>query len=392
MAAASRLAANQPVYLVDTTLRDGEQTAGVVFSHQEKLRIAQLLDEVGIDQIEAGIPAMGTEEAAVLKAIVRLNLRASILGWARATIADVQACIDCGVDAVEISSPVSDLHIQTKLGSSRATVLDNTAKAVAYAKRQGLYTSVGAEDASRCDRAFLLQYAQAVKQAGADRLRYCDTVGLLNPLALYEEITWLRQQTDIALEIHTHNDFGMATANAVAGFLAGGRFIDCTVNGLGERAGNAALEEVILALNKTCGLKQRYVTDKIRPLCEFTANAAGRPLPAAKPIVGSSIFRHESGIHADGILKDASLYEAFAPETVGTRREIVIGKHSGTAAVAHALQRLGFNTEPEFATYLLPKVRSQAIAVKRSLTAAELQTLANQWLPCYQMSLVARVT
>lgn len=384
MAPASKLAANKPVYLVDTTLRDGEQTAGVVFSRQEKIRIAQLLDEIGIDQIEAGIPVMGDEEAAVLKAIVRLNLRASILGWARASIADIEACIACGVDAVEISSPVSDIHIQTKLRSSREAVLENTVKAVDYAKRQGLYISVGAEDASRCDSAFLLRYAQAVKQAGAKRLRYCDTIGLLNPIALFEKITRLRSQAAIAIEIHTHNDFGMATANAVAGFLAGASFIDCTVNGLGERAGNAALEEVIFALRKTCRCELDYNIGKLRPLCELTAKASGRPLSVAKPIVGSNIFHHESGIHADGILKAVSLYEAFSPAEVGARREIIIGKHSGAAAVIHALEQLKLNVDPGFAAYLLPKIRARAVQEKRPLSPNDLRELTAKWLPRYR--------
>ncbi|MDF2500178.1 MAG: leuA 6 [Anaerosporomusa subterranea] len=379
-----RVAETKAVYLVDTTLRDGEQTAGVVFSHQEKVRIAQLLDEIGVEQIEAGIPIMGKEESDAIKAIVRLNLQASILGWARAAISDVQACIACGVDAVEISSPTSDIHIQHKLRSSREAVLENTVKAVEYAKREGLYISVGAEDASRSDNSFLLQYAQAVKQAGAQRLRYCDTIGLLNPIAVFEQIKWLREQIDIDIEIHTHNDFGMATANAVAGFLGGARFIDCTVNGLGERAGNAALEEVIFALRQTCQMNLPYDSTKLRPLCEFTAKASDRTLPVDKAIVGSNVFHHESGIHTNGILKSHSLYEAFAPEEVGLKRKIIIGKHSGTSAVEHRLQSLGILAESGFAAYLLPQIRAKAVELKRSPSPAELDRLVAEWLPRYE--------
>jgi homocitrate synthase NifV len=384
MLPSKKMAANKAVYLVDTTLRDGEQTAGVVFSHQEKLRIAQMLDEIGVEQIEAGIPIMGKEEADAIKAIVRLNLQASILGWARAAIPDVQACIACGVDAVEISSPTSDIHIQHKLGSSREAVLENTAKAVDYAKREGLYISVGAEDASRSDNAFLLQYAQTVKQAGAQRLRYCDTIGLLNPIAVFEQIKWLRAQIDIDIEIHTHNDFGMATANAIAGFLGGARFIDCTANGLGERAGNAALEEVIFALRQTCQINHSYNSAKLRSLCEFTAKASGRTLPVAKAIVGSNIFHHESGIHTDGILKSPALYEAFSPEEVGAERKIIIGKHCGTAAILHTLRQLGLTVDPEFAACLLPRIRAKAVQKKRPLLTDELQELAVKWLPQYK--------
>lgn len=374
------------VYLVDTTLRDGEQTAGVVFSHQEKVRIAQLLDEVGVEQIEAGVPIMGKEEADAIKAIVCLNLRASILGWARATIPDVQACIACGVDAIEISSPTSDLHIQHKLHSTREAVLENTVKAVEYAKREGLYISVGAEDASRSENSFLLQYIQSVRQAGANRIRYCDTIGLLNPISLFEQIKWLHEQVDIDIEIHTHNDFGMATANAIAGFLGGAKYIDCTVNGLGERAGNAALEEVILALKQTCHAKVSYDITKLKPLCEFVANASDRTLPVDKAIVGSNIFHHESGIHADGILKSHVLYEAFDPEEVGLERKIIIGKHSGASAVEHRLQALGIPVESGFASYLLPRIREKTVELKRPPSPTELRLLAAKWLPRFALN------
>lgn len=381
MFAETRLAAKQNVYLIDTTLRDGEQTAGVVFSYQEKIRIAQMLDDVGVDQIEAGIPAMGVAEAAVIKAIVRLNLKASILGWARATAGDIQACIACGVDAIEISSPTSDIHIRNKLRSTREAVLESTVAAVEYARREGLYVSVGAEDASRSDPLFLAEYAAAIKQAGAQRLRYCDTVGLLNPIALFERVKMLREMTEMDIEIHTHNDFGMATANAVAGYLAGAKYLDCTVNGLGERAGNAALEELILALRHSCGVELPYQTIKLKTLCEYVAGASNRPLPIDKAIVGGNIFHHESGIHADGILKSYALYEAFAPEEVGLERKIVIGKHSGATAVEHRLKELGLPVNSEFARCLLPRIRAKAAEFKRPLADSELIKLTMEFFP-----------
>lgn len=376
--------APQVVFLVDTTLRDGEQTAGVVFSHQEKLRIAQQLDDIGIDQIEAGIPVMGEEEAAAVKAIVRLNLKASILGWARATVKDVQACIACGVDAVEISSPTSDIHIQHKLSSSREIVLEHTVKAVEYARREGLYVSVGAEDASRSDNIFLLQYAQAVKQAGANRLRYCDTIGLMDPVTICERIKWLHEQTDLAIEVHTHNDLGMATANAIAGYMGGAAFIDCTVNGLGERAGNAALEEVIFALKYARHLAVAYDSTKLKALCEYVASASERALSIDKAIVGSNIFHHESGIHTDGILKSHALYETFTPEEVGLERKIVIGKHSGTAAIENWLREQGLPVGRDFASFILPHIRAKSIELKRPPSPSELQQLVRLWLPQYR--------
>ena len=203
-------------------------------------------------------------------------------------------------------------------------------------------------------------------------------------MSYLKQIKWLREQIDIDIEIHTHNDFGMATANAIAGFLGGARFIDCTVNGLGERAGNAALEEVIFALRQTCHITLPYNSAKLRPLCEFTAKASDRTLPVDKAIVGSNVFHHESGIHTDGILKSHSLYEAFTPEEVGLERKIIIGKHSGTAAVEHRLQSMGILAESGFAAFLLPQIRAKTVELKHPPSPAELNQLVADWLPHYE--------
>ncbi|MGB9682826.1 MAG: homoaconitate hydratase, partial [bacterium] len=229
------------IKLVDTTLRDGEQTAGVVFSKGEKIQIARMLDEIGIHQIEAGIPVMGGDEAEAIKAITKLKLKASIMGWNRAVISDVEASLRCGVDAVAISISTSDIHIQYKLQKSREWVLDSMAKATEFAKREGVYISVSAEDASRTDMDFLVQFATVAKQAGADRIRFCDTVGIMDPFKMYDTIKVLIEKVSIPIEMHTHNDFGMATANTLAGIKAGATYAGVTINGLGERAGNAAL-------------------------------------------------------------------------------------------------------------------------------------------------------
>ncbi|MDP4126687.1 MAG: homoaconitate hydratase, partial [Bacillota bacterium] len=225
--------------IVDTTLRDGEQTAGVVFANQEKLRIARLLDEVGVQQIEAGVPVMGGDEKKAISDIVKLGLKASIMGWNRAVVSDIETSLACGVDAVAISISTSDIHIEHKLMTTREDVLERMIKATTFAKSQGLYISVNAEDASRTDMDFLVQFAREAKKAGANRLRYCDTVGILDPFTTYDRIKTLIEKTGLDIEMHTHDDFGMATANALAGVKAGATHVGVTVNGLGERAGNA---------------------------------------------------------------------------------------------------------------------------------------------------------
>jgi homocitrate synthase NifV len=361
-----------PVQIVDTTLRDGEQTAGVVFANNEKVRIAKLLDALGVHQIEAGIPAMGGDEQEAIRSIVKADLRASIMAWNRAVIKDLEASLECGVDAVAISISTSDIHIKHKLQTSRDWVLKHMTDAVAFAKSHDLYVSVNAEDASRSDMDFLIKFGREARDAGADRLRYCDTVGIMEPFTICERVRTLRDATGLDIEMHTHNDFGMATANALAGVRGGAKFVGVTINGLGERAGNAALEEVVMALKYVAKIDLNFKTDMFREASEYVARASGRELPVWKAIVGTNMFAHESGIHADGVLKDASTYEVFAPEEVGLERQIVIGKHSGTRALVAKFLEYGITLTREDAQLLLPKVRETSVALKRALFDKEL--------------------
>ncbi|MFW6005818.1 MAG: homocitrate synthase [Candidatus Bipolaricaulota bacterium] len=366
----------QDVKICDTTLRDGEQTAGVVFANEEKLRIAKLLDKVGVDQIEAGVPVMGGDERESIEKIVDAKLGASIMGWNRAVVSDVKASLNCGVDAVAISVSTSDIHIDKKLNESREWVLNHMTEATEYAKSKGLYVSVNAEDSTRSDFEFLVEFAQRAKEAGADRLRYCDTVGIMTPLQTHEAIKNLRREVDIAIEMHTHNDFGLAAANALTGAKGGAEYIGTTVNGLGERAGNAPLEEIVMALKHLEDLDLGFNTSDFLELSEYVARASAQDLPVSKAIVGSNTFAHESGIHADGVLKDSETYEAFKPQEVGAERQLVIGKHSGKKAILAKFEKeYGIELTHEEAETLLPKVRKMAVELKRALFDKELVSL-----------------
>ncbi|MFA5800877.1 MAG: homocitrate synthase [Thermoleophilia bacterium] len=356
----------------DTTLRDGEQTAGVVFANQEKVRIARLLDEVGVHQIEVGIPAMGGDEKKTIKHIAGLGLNASILAWNRAVISDIQHSLDCGVNAVAISMSASDIHIEHKLKKSRAWVLESIKKAVDFAKANNVYVSVNAEDASRADLDFLARFAKAAQEQGADRIRFCDTVGILDPFDTYNVIAFLHKNVDIDVEMHTHNDFGMATANALAGIKAGATYVNTTVNGLGERAGNAALEEVVMALKYISKVNLGLHTERFRELSEYVAGASARNIPVWKPIVGANVFAHESGIHADGVIKNPLNYEVFSPEEVGLERQLVIGKHSGTRSIKMKFKEFLIELSDDESQEILRLARKLAVELKRGLFEKEL--------------------
>jgi len=368
------------INIVDTTLRDGEQTAGVVFANKEKVQIAKMLDDVGVDQIEAGVPVMGGDEMEAIKEICRLGLKSSIMGWNRAVIADVEASLECGCDSVAISISTSDIHIQHKLKTTREKVLDNMVKATLFAKQHGKYVSVNAEDASRTEMPFLIQFAIEAKKAGADRLRFCDTVGILDPFTTYDRIKTLVEAVGIDVEMHTHNDFGLATANALAGVRAGAKWVGVTVNGLGERAGNAALEEVVMALKYLVSTDLNFKTSRFRELSEYVSRASARDLPVWKAIVGSNMFAHESGIHADGALKNPQTYEAFQPEEVGLQRQIVIGKHSGSAAILAKFREYGMELTQAEGAEVLARVRAAAVNMKRSLFDKEIIYLYEDYL------------
>jgi homocitrate synthase NifV len=363
------------VKIVDTTLRDGEQTAGIVFRPEEKIQIAQLLNNAGVYQIEVGVPAMGGDEQETVKKIVKLGLKSSIMTWNRVVISDIEASIACGVDAVAVSIPTSDIHIEHKLRKNRTWVVDNLARSIDYAKSHQVYVSANAEDASRTELEFLIECVKAARDAGADRFRFCDTVGLLDPYETYRQIRILLDVVGLPIEMHTHNDFGMATANVLAGIRAGATFAGVTVNGLGDRAGNAPLEEVVMALKFLEKMDTGFNILMLREICDYVALVSGREISPSKPITGKNIFLYEAATTSDGVLKEPTTHEVFSPADIGAVRQIMIGKHSGTSSIKSKFKEFGIIVDDVLAGKILDQVRKKAVQEKRDLFDKELMLI-----------------
>lgn len=375
---------NRRIWIVDTTLRDGEQAPGVVFHTQERLDIARALARIGIDEIEAGIPAMGNTACNDIKLLSQSNLSCTLTSWCRADQNDLILAARCNTGGVHISFPTSSLLLKT-FDKDENWVIEAMNRLIPFAGQYFDQISVGAQDATRTRRSFLTRFSKAALAAGVKRIRLADTVGMTSPVLVYELINTLSAKIpEMTFEFHGHNDLGMATANAVTAVDAGADAVSVTVNGLGERAGNAPLEEVVMALFEVGAYKKKIHTPFLADLCRMVAKASNRPLDASKPIVGSKIFSHESGIHCAGLIKNPSSYQLFDPKSVGRENsEYIIGYHSGTAGIVHALKDQGIHISKTDATHLLPTVRETTRTQKAPLTMGQLKTLALQAIqPC----------
>lgn len=363
------------IEILDTTLRDGEQTPGVNFTLAEKLAIATELDRAGVDWIEAGTPAMGLEEQRAIGQMLKMPYAQKIVTWNRAHARDLELSLGLGAKWIHLSLPTSDQMLRSKLKMSRIQALDRLRDCLEFLIKEGVGYSVGAEDASRADDGFLLDYLKVAQGLGAKRLRLCDTVGILDPFGLYEKFKPLAEVSEIDLEIHNHDDYGMATANSLAALKAGFSVVDATVLGLGERAGNAPLEELALVIPRHLQADCRIRPERLKSLARLVSKAAKKPIPHNKSVVGSSVFCHESGIHVDGVIKDPENYEPFSPELVGAKRRILLGKHSGRAAIRYKLAELGLKPGIGDLRSLVERIRKIASGRKGGLKDHELRRL-----------------
>ncbi len=345
--------------ILDTTLRDGEQTPGLALKPNEKLEIALLLQELGVDSIEAGFPAVSRGEYEAVKMISREVTTSEVVVLCRCNRSDIDLAVDCDVDAVHLFIATSDIHLKYKLKISRDEALRRAVEAVEYAKSHGLTVEFSAEDSTRTDWQWLAKFFQEVVNAGADRIDIADTVGVMWPSKMQALVKYILENVkgNYILSVHCHNDFGMATANSIAAVEAGARQVHVTIAGLGERAGNAPLEEVVTALHFLLGYNTGIRFEKLKHVCDRVLEITKFNIAPNKPIIGINAFSHESGIHVHGIIENPQTYEPIPPELIGAKRRIVIGKHSGRHAIEYILKTMGITPTPEIVEKVLKIIK-----------------------------------
>ncbi len=370
----------EKIRVFDTTLRDGEQTPGVSLTPENKLRIAQRLDELGVDVIEAGFAAVSEGEFESVKLIAEAGLKAEICSAARGTQGDIDAVAKSGADSIHLIIPVSDLHIEAKLKKTREQMLQITHDMVHHAKNSGLTVELSAEDATRADIGYLKQIFATGINAGADRIVACDTVGVLTPEKAYALFAELRKSLTVpVISVHCHNDFGMAVANTIAALHGGANQFHATINGLGERAGNASLEEIVVSLRSLYKHKLNIKTQLLYNTSQLVQRLTGVYMQPNKAIVGENAFTHESGIHTQGMLANAATYEAIEPELVGGTRRLAPGKHAGTAGLKAALATMGLTPNEDQLKEIQSRVKTVGDKGK-TVTDADLLAIAESVL------------
>jgi len=347
------------ITVYDTTLRDGEQTPGVCLRTPEKVKIARKLDELKIHQIEAGFPVVSNEEKRSIKAIVNEDLNAEILALSRTKKEDIDTAIDCDVDGIITFMGTSDLHIKHKMNMSQEDIVKICLRSIEYAKDHGLFVAFSAEDATRTDLGFLKELYKKAEEYGADRVHIADTVGAISPHGMHYLVSELKKEINTGIALHCHNDFGMALSNSIAGLLAGANAVSTTVNGIGERAGNTSLEELVMALKLIYDVDLGFNVKIFYELSRIVENLTNMKIPENKPIVGKNVFRHESGIHVDAVLEEPFTYEPFLPELIGHQRRIVLGKHSGCRAVRAKLTECGIDVSKDELCKIVEEVKVQ---------------------------------
>jgi isopropylmalate/homocitrate/citramalate synthase len=365
------------VGLYDTTLRDGEQTVGVVLDPEQKLEIARLLDGLGIDRIEAGFPRVSQDDWDAVRLVSEAGLRAEVWGFSRAVPADLEALVELGVRASVIESPISDLKLEA-IGVPREKMLDRITSAMRFAAGHGIHAAFFGVDSTRAEPDFYEQVYKAAVEAGAREVAVVDTLGIASPEAVADlvgrTVEWVGP--DVPVHFHGHNDFGLATASAVAAVQAGARWVHGTINGMGERAGNANLGEIALALRALYGVESNLRLERVREVSERVRELSGYELEPWKPVTGETLFRRESGAVASQFHDPPSI-EPYSSELVGAERGIVLGKKSGLDSIRIKAEELGLDLPEERRAEVLARVKELGTRKRGLVDDDEFRSLAD---------------
>jgi len=349
---------SEHIRIFDTTLRDGEQTPGISLTAEEKVRIARQLDKLGVDAVEAGFPVSSAGEWESVSAVAKAGLSCDVVGLARANHLDIDKALSAGVEYVHVFIATSDLHLKHKLKLTQEQVLDRIAESVGYAKKSARTVEFSAEDATRTEIGYLRKAYQTAEQSGADRLNIPDTVGVSSPQSISRITKEIVSAVNIPVSIHCHDDFGLAVANSLAAVEAGASQAHVTINGLGERAGNTSLEELVMSLHRLYDRKTKVNTELLTETSKLVASLTGIRVQPNKAVVGENAFGHESGIHTHGITEMPLTYEPYDPALVGRRRWFQAGKHAGAHGIATQLAEAGFFPDKNQLAEIVSRVKA----------------------------------
>jgi isopropylmalate/homocitrate/citramalate synthase len=372
---------NSKIVFADCTLRDGEQAPGVFFTLEEKVAIADLLDAAGVDILDAGMPSVSKEERRSLEALLARGYRATVAATVRALRSDIDFALEVGISEVFLFMPVSPVHLAYKFGIDLQQAKRRIEEAVDYAVNKGLRVHFVAEDSVRADPLLLAPVLDRVCELGATSVVVCDTVGVMNPQSMGAYVTTLRgaMTREVQLGIHCHNDYGLGTANSLAAVAAGCTLVTSTVNGLGERAGNAVFEEIVCALDDLYQVAVSIDKSVLTRLSETVARASGIFVVPTRPVVGYNVFRHESGVHVDGMLKDPSTYESISPGPLGREHEMLLGKHSGRGLIEARLAEKGIQVSEAVCLRILERIKAAKIATDKGPLKSMAELLTHFW-------------
>ncbi len=363
------------IILEDTTLRDGEQSPGISFNKKTKLKIFNLLIDIGVKWIEAGIPIMKGEEVKSLKKMLERKNEVNIVGWNRGILKDIKYTLSLGFKHIHIGLPTSNIQLKYSIKKSSKWLIKNITNLIKFCKDKDIFVSVSAEDIGRTDINLLKEYSIAVEESGADRLRLSDTIGILDYKSYGNKIKEIKKICNIDLQCHCHNDFGLATANTISGLSSGAKYFHTSINGIGERAGITDISQIVMILKQLYNINININTKKLLKISKKISKYTKQKIYPWLPIIGSNVFKHESGIHTNGIINNYKTFEPFDPKIINTKRKFIIGKHSGTNLLIYILKKKKINININIIKKCLKIIKNKFILKKNIINEKELCNL-----------------